>query len=295
MNPKKRLLQFVEQSTAFDNNSKLKMLLLISGTKPSTFIHLRIQKNLHDKHEFEELLKQNGIIFDASRPKGYEEIQKIEGTAIKWKFNGTWYGYDLFKNKQYNQRFLEYVTLLRQKKHELADKMAGKLYGYPDCCIQRFINENHKKKPIKKTYYEYYKDLHDSDKAFPYISHTPCSSKCKQTKKLNKMYEKAIKKTSKKFNKEYSAKKTYQMQVIIDIENEISGVWKQKNGHDYILITQKPINEKYYLISWLTKAQFKRGTILHAQITIQYDYATIKIIKKTGEIKNLHHERKIPT
>ena len=50
MGEKRQLLRFIESSNAFDNNAKLKALLFVTGVKPNTYIHLRIEKNLHDKH-----------------------------------------------------------------------------------------------------------------------------------------------------------------------------------------------------------------------------------------------------
>lgn len=289
---KKRLLEFVEKSKAFDNNSKLKLILFISGAKPSTYIRMRIEKNLHDKHDFEDLLKENQILFEASKPKGYEEINGIKGNAAAWKLKGTWYGYDLFKNKEYNARFLEYVVLLKQKKHDTADKLAGVVYGYPQCCIEAFIREHNKKELARKySAYQYYKRLHDSDKKFPFIAHTPCSPVCKQTKKLNLQYANAVKRTAPAFYKQYSKKRMCRIPLIVDVENDVIK-WKKQDGHDYILITQKPLEGKYCLISWLTRGKYKRGTILDATVTLQYDYAEIYVHKKKGYLKNFHHERK---
>jgi hypothetical protein len=293
MDKKRQLLRFIEDSPALDNNSKLKAILFITGAKPSTYIHLRIQKNLHDKHTFEEHLKKNSILFEVSKAKGYEEITAVKNNAAIWRIKGAWYGYDLFLNKYFNERFLEYIMLLKQQKHEQADKVGGQVYGYPTCCVNNFIQEHGAKGMKKYGYYEYYERLHDSDKSFPFIAHTPCSPKCKETKKLNKKYESAVKKWAPKFYKDYSKKKTYILPVIVDVESDIPRAkWKKKDGHDYVLVTQKPIDGKYYLISWLTKAAFKRGTILKAKITMQYDFAIVKALKKIGELKNFHHERK---
>jgi len=293
MDKKRELLKFIEDSPALDNNSKLKAILFITGAKPSTYVHLRIQKNLHDKHKFEELLEQNSISFEVGRAKGYEEIADVKGSAAVWKMKGTWYGYDLFSNKYTNERFLEYIMLLKQQKHSEADKIGGQVYGYPTCCVNKFIQEHNAKGMRKYNYYEYYKQLHDSDASFPFIAHTPCSPKCAETKKLNKKYAAAVKKWAPKFYKEYAKKKTYTVPVIVDIESDIPGArWKKKDGHDYVLITQKPIEGKYYLVSWLTKAAFKRGTVLKAKVTLQYDYARVNPLEKIGELKNFHHERK---
>ncbi len=292
MEEKRHLLRFIETSKAFDNNSKLKAILFVSGVKPNTYIHLRITDNVDDKHEFERLLKLNKIVFNVSRPKGFEEISSIQKNAAVWKMKGIWHGYDLFRNKQAKKNFERYVSLVKKQKHDTADKLAGKIYGYPACCIKKFISEHDPKVLSKKyTYYQYYKQMHDSDNAFPFISHTPCSPKCKKSVSLNKKYSAAAKKLAPQFYKQYTKKRTYSTPVIVDIDNDL-GVWKKKNGHDYVLITKKPIEGKYYEISWLAKPAFKRGTVLDANITLHCDYATVVVKKKIGELKNFHHERK---
>jgi len=286
----KNLIRFIERSNAFDNNSKLKAILLASGVKPNTYVHLRIEKNLHDKHEFERLLKLNKIEYAVSRAKGFEEITSVTNKA-KWKLKGTWYGYDLFKNKKEQERFKKYVGLVKRRRHAQSDKLAGSIYGYPSCCINKFIQEHDTNKLVKKySYYDYYKRLHDSDKAFPFIAHTPCTAKCKRTKTLNAKYKSIIKKLAPQFYKKYSRKRKFNVPVIVDIESD--GIWKKKDAYDYILITQKPIEKKYQLVSWLTKKEYARGTVLQSSITLQYDYATVRVKKKIKEIKNFHHERK---
>ncbi len=295
MDEKRHLLRFIENSDAFDNNSKLKALLFVAGVKPNTFVHLKIQKSIHNKHEFERLLKLNNIIFAVSRAKGFEEIAGIRGNAAVWKLRGTWYGYDLFKNGKEKKRFAQYVSLVRQRKHDKADKLAGGIYGYPACCVKKFIDEHDQRQlPKKYSYYRYYKRLHESDVAFPFISHMPCSVDCSRTKSLNRKYAAAIKKQAPRFYRTYARKRTYKMPVIVDLESG-TDIWKKRNGHDYSLISKKPVEKRYYLISWLTKAQFKRGTILDATVSLQYDYAKVRINKKIGMLRNFHHERKFAT
>ncbi|MEM3154742.1 MAG: hypothetical protein QW165_04225 [Candidatus Woesearchaeota archaeon] len=292
MEEKRHLIRFIETSPAFDNSAKLKAILFVSGAKPNTYIHFRVQENIHDKHEFERLLKLNGIVFKTSRAKGFEEITRVSGNKVVWKLKGIWYGYDLFRNKKSQNEFERYVALVKRQKHEAADKLAGKIYGYPSCCIRKFIAEHNPViLPKKYSYYQYYKRLRDSDKAFPFISHTPCSPHCNQSAVQNKKYSAAIKKWAPKFYKTYSQKKTYRVPVIVDIESG-TDLWKKRDGHDYVLVTKKPIEGKYYELSWLSKAAFPRGTVLDAIIAIQYGYANVTILKKLGMLKNFHHERK---
>lgn len=292
MEEKRHILRFIETSKAFDSNSKLKAILFVSGAKPSTYVHLRITDNVDDKHEFERLLRLNKINFSVSRAKGFEEISAIRGNAAVWKMRGIWYGYDLFRNKQAKKSFEKYVSLIKKQKHDAADRLAGKIYGYPTCCISKFILEhNPKVLPKKYTYYQYYKQMHDSDIAFPFISHAPCSPKCKKTAAMNKKYAATVKKYALQFYKQYAKKRKYSTQIIVDIDNDL-GVWKKKDGHDYVLITKKPVEGKYYEISWLAKGKFLRGTVLDADVTIEYDYANVKIKRKIGHLNNFHHERK---
>jgi len=293
MDKKRQLIRFIENSKAFDNNSKLKAILFASEEKPNTFAHTRITDNLHDKHEFEKLLKLNKIVFDASNAKGFEEITGIKDNAVIWKMAGIWYGYDLFRNSKEKKRFDKYVSLIKKQKHAEADKLAGAIYGYPSCCVKKFIEEHDPNVLSKKyTYYNYYKRLHNSDKAFPFISHMPCSPSCKKTAALNKKYAAAINKWAPKFYKAYSKKRSYSVPVIVDLEADIAPGWRNKDGHEYAIVTKEPIEGRYYEISWLSKPAFKRGTLLEAGITIQYDYADVKIKKKLGQLKNFHHERK---
>ncbi len=294
---KKALIKFIETSPAFNKTDKLKLILFLSGLKPATYVHLKIAKNLHDKHDFEKLLKRCNVLFKTSRAKGYEEIVKVSGNKALWNFEGTWYGYDLFKGAKEKRQFETYINLVKSQKHKQADLIAGKLYGYPSCCIKNFISEHDARNIAKKyKYYEFYKKLHDSDKAFPFIIHTPCSTKCRSSASLNMKFKETIKKSSLRFYKEYTKKNKLRLQAVIDIENDLffkgKSVWPVKDGHDYILISKKPINKKYYLISWLTKETLPRGTIIEADVMLQCDYGKVSKIKEKGFVKNFHHERK---
>jgi len=288
MNEKKHLTQFIERANAFDNNTKLKLLLFICGAKPNTFVHLRITTNIDDKREFERLLDANNIVYSVSRPKGFEEIIDIKKNIAIWRFTGTWYGYDLFNSLAAKKQFDMYVSLLRKQKHTAADTLAGKLYGYPSCCVKKFTQNHH---AAHQSYYAFYKKLHDFDKKFPFISHTPCALICGRTKTLNTKYQRALRKTAPAFLRSYATKRTYTADCIVDSENDF-GTFKKKDGHDYTLITTKPLEGKYQLISALSKENRPQGTILRCTITLQYDYALINNAHPTGRLKNFHHERK---
>jgi len=288
----KSLIRFAEQTHAFDAKDKLKLILFAAEVKPATYLHLRIKNNLHDKHRFEELLDKAGIVYSVSRAKGFEEITGIEDNAANWHFTGIWYGYDLFHTKSQKKEFNRYKKLIRAGKQAEADRVAGRLYGYPNSAVEWFIKSKNPKTLAQKfTYYQYYKQLHEIDRAFPFICHVPPSPTCKDSKRANEIYRKTIKALAPRFYKEYTKKRTYRCPIIVDMENSVENVWPEHRGHDYIVITTKPIEGQHWLISWLTRTTYPRGTILDAKITIQYDYARVDVIRKTGQLTGFYHKR----
>jgi hypothetical protein len=296
---KQKLIDFAVISKGLDYPDKIKLVLFAAGKKPNTYLTLKINKDdLGEKYEFEKRLRKEKVIFSASRQKGYEEIKKIEGNEIKWKIAGIWIGYDLFKDKKSKKDFQRYKSLLRKQQKSRADRLAGKIYGYPKCCTEKYIKETPQFIKKRYSYYQYYKRFHDADKKFPFIFHTPCTANCRSAAALNKRYETAIKKYAPEIYKKYKAKKTFERDIIIDTESDIlikgKTIWPEKNGHDYSVITRKPIEGKYYLISYLSKKNYDRGTVLSAVITKQYDYASIKIKKIKSVINNLVHVRSLP-
>lgn len=288
----KQFLRFIERSKAFDNTAKLKLILFLSRQKPSTYIQLKITDNTHDKHTFENFLRKNKKLFQASKAKGFEQIKGVIGNKVIWGFDGIWHGYDLFHDEAFESAFNTYVRFVKEQRHDEADELGSQLYGYPSCCMKAFKEGHNLKKLGKKySYYSYYKMLHDFDKKFPFITHTPCSLKCRETIKINNANKKTVKQLTPLFYKEFSSKKTYRVPAIVDTENDI-GAWKKKNAHDYLLITRQPISGHFYLLSWLTKKTYPRGTMLDVSITVQYDFATIKVNQEIGKLTGLHHERK---
>lgn len=285
------LISFCETTAAFDNNSKLKVLLFASGAKPNTYVHLRITNNLHDKHRFEHLLRKNKILFSVSRPKGFEEITSVSHDRAVWEIAGVWFGYDLFKDAAAKKNFEKAVELVKKRKHSEADVMLGKHYGYPSCCVARFIEEHDPKMIAKKyTALDYYGRLHKLDATFPFLTHTPCTTNCAVSLTLNKMYEKTLAREAPTFYRAYSTPRTYRLNIVVDEENDIVP-FKHPNARDYTVITMEKLEGHYQLISWLAREQLPRGTVLPAKITLKYDYAVIaaSTIIKTGN--GFHHER----
>ena len=296
---KEAIYTFAAISKGFDIKENIKLVLFTAGLKPATYVILKINPDsLDEKYRFEQLLKQNKILFSACRQKGYEEITAVKGDKIIWELKGIWVGYDLFKDKKTKKQFEQYKNLISKQQIKKADEIGGKIYGYPSCCIRNYKKET--PEYIKKhySYYEFYKKLQDTDKKFPFIFYSPCSLKCRKTAVLNRKYSNTIKKFTQEIWKEYTKKKKFTSDLIIDEESDIlikeKTIWPERDGHEYDTILRKACNKKYYLYAYLTKKKYEKGTILSASITQQYDYADIKVKKVRGIIKNLMHERKMP-
>lgn len=294
------LFQFAAVSKGLDTWEKLKLILFAAGTKPNTYLILKINPDsLEEKYQFEKILKKNNIIFQASRPKSYEEIKQIKGNKIEWQLAGTWTGYDLFRDEKSKTKFQKYVDLLMQFKHKKADKIAGELYGYPKCCVRQFIRE-HDSDYLSShySYYEYYKKIHDTERKYPWVFHQPHAVTCEATKKLNRIYEKVVKENKKKVWEEYDKKQLHKTDLIVSgmsdiIINGVS-VWPEKDGYEYELVAKKPFNGKYYLISYLTKKLYAPGQVLSGEVSFRHNYADVVVKKEKQIIKGLHHERHLP-
>ncbi|MFC1800997.1 hypothetical protein ACFLZB_00845 [Nanoarchaeota archaeon] len=295
------VFSFAAKSKGLDIRNKLKLVLFAAGIKPNTFVVLRINPDsLEEEYELKEILKKEGFIFHASRAKSYEEIKTIEGDKVVWEIAGAWVGFDLFKDEKSEQEFKRYVDLLTKFKHKEADRVAGKLYDYPDCCVKQLVRE-HEPKYLKRSYncYEYYKKLHDLDRKFPWVFHQAHSLDCKPTAELNKNYSKTIKKVDEKLWKEYDEKNSFKAELLVggysDVLMKEKSIWPEKNGYEYELITRKPIKDKYWLISFVTKEKYEKGDLLEGEIVFRHDYVdvAVKKVKKT-KIENLHHERYLP-
>lgn len=296
---KEAVYTFAAISKGFDIKEKIKLILFTSGLKSATYIILKINPgSLDEKYRFEQLLKQNKILFSATRQKGYEEITKIEANKIIWELKGIWIGYDLFKDKKTKRQFEKYKNLISKQQIKKADEIGGKIYGYPLCCIRNYQKETPEYIKNHYGYYEFYKKIHDSERKYPFIFYSPCSLKCKKTIALNRKYSNTIKKFAPEIWKEYTKKHKFISDLIIDEESDIlikgKTIWPEKDAHEYDVVLKKPHNGKYYLYAYLTKKNYEKGTILSASITQQYDYADIEVKKVKGIIKNLMHERKMP-
>ncbi|MBI4141150.1 hypothetical protein HY485_04915 [Candidatus Woesearchaeota archaeon] len=299
INEQTQLIKFAEQAQGLEPLQQLKLILFATGTKPSAYVLLKTDgKNLDEKEHFEQHLKHNNIIYETSKAKSYEEIKDIRGNTVRWEIKGTWHGYDLFHTKTARQGFHNYKKFLKEQKHSIADKIAGKLYGYPDCCMNEYTKE-HNINYIKKkyTYYSFYKRMYENDRKFPFIAHYPCSSHCTATKKLNNHYSTIIRKNAPAFLKEYTKKHYVSTALVVDAESNVyddnaQPLWEKKDAHDYSLITLKPVNKHHYMLSHLTKALLLHGTIVTANIIMTQRWADVRIKALKDFIKDFHHERK---
>jgi len=296
---KDAIYTFAEISKGFDITEKLKLVLFTAGIKPNTYVILKINpEDLGEKYRFEQLLKENKIPFIASRQKGYEEITKVIKNEIRWEFKGIWIGYDLFKDEKSKKDFLRYKRLFAKKQFKKAALVAGKLYGYPTCCINKDLKEI--PEYIKKHYtsYEYYKKIHDAERKYPFLFHQICSKECKATAKLNRLYSSTIKKFTPKLWKQYIKTDSFKSEIIVDKESDVllkgKTIWPERDGHEYEVILRHPHNKKYYLYAYLTKHTYKRGTILKAEIKQKHNYADITVKKTIGILSHIMHERKMP-
>lgn len=293
------LIDFVEKCSCFDESDKLKLILFASGAKPSAFVALKITPaNLGDKFHFEKHLREKGFLFSVGSPKSFEEISAVKENKIIWSIKGTWYGYDLFRSQRYKEVFRDYIHYLRKQNHEKADISAGVLYGYPTCCIKSFIRE-HDLEFVKKeySYYQYYKKIQDARKKFPFVFHAPCSLDCRETGKLNSFYRSVVKKFAPKFFREFMKKKSFNADLIVESENNITNsdgnnLWIDKDAHNYTLITKSLVNSHHYLFPFLTKDAYARGSLLSGRIMIQCGQAEVKIKKFGKVVPNLMHIRK---
>ena len=292
------LIDFAEISKGLDMLDKIKLILFASKAKPATFVKLRINpRSLGEKYQFDQVLKKEGVIFIAGRDKSYEVIKSINGNRVRWEFEGVWIGYDLFWTKKDRERFLQYSKLIG-KQPKKAHLIAGRLYGYPECCIKQYVRET--PDYIKKHYscYEYYSKIQEGDQKYPYVFHQPCKVDCKATIALNKKYESVVKKQSKKIWRAFRSRSEYAMDLIIDSYSDITidgkTIWPEKDGFDYAVITKGKIDGYYQLISFVTKRYFERGTVFRGKVLKQYHYAKIKVDRIKDVIVGLHHERKHP-
>lgn len=296
---RRELAEFAEICRGLDNPARLRLILVASGAKPACFIPLKIEKNYGDKLHLQRHLKKAGLIFEVSAPKTFEEITKVSRNKIMWSMKGTWYGYDIFQNRRVQKLFHRHKRLLQKGKPEKADKIAGKLYGYPPCCIRNFLKEQNPDY-LRKAYtaYEYYKKLHDMDRAFPFIAHTACSPSCKKSLAMNRANEEVCKDFAPRFWERYSSTVVKKTDLLVEGESMVyddcEPVWPEPDGHEYSLIALSEHKGHHMIMSYLTRKSYERGTVLEGSVRIRYNYADVSVRRKKSLRKNIMHIRHFP-
>jgi hypothetical protein len=292
----KRLIEFTEKTKIFDPRVKLKIILFALGLKRSTFATL---KNITrtGKHVFEESLYEAKKEYFVDSPRPFEEIKHVRKNTIRWKIAGQWVGYDLFQSTKDREIFEKYIMAVREGRHSQAHQLAATLYGYPSCCMKRFVAEENIEF-LKKNYSygQYFKRRRDLQLKFPFVQHTPCSTSCKRTAALNKKYAAAIKKNAREFYKDFTTKRKIQCKLVMDSTIDIFDdtgrpIWLEKDAHHCHAVSTTKIGGKFYRFTHLQNNFLEKGTIADAEIVIQYEYPSIKIKKISGFLPDLHHLR----
>ena len=291
------LIDFGQGSRGLDESCKLKLILFAAGLKPATFIQLKINENtLEEEHIFRQLLKEEGVVHLVGRPKSYEEISSIKGSVVRWSLRGLWIGFDLFRSRKEKRTFLRYTSLLERGRRAAGHRIAGAIYGYPRCCVEAYLRESAAAIARRYSCYAYYKTLHALDRAFPWIQHRPHSLNCAATKALNRRYALTVRRLAPLFWNSYTRPRTARARLIVDKESDVlvrgRSIWPRKDGHEYSVITAKPVFGHRTMLPLLTRRDFERGTIINADLRFRYDYVDIKIRSVDGVLRGLRHIRK---
>lgn len=296
----KMLIDFAILSRGLSAKDKIKLILFALGLKPAASLYLRITSaNLDEAFQFENALRFNKIIYSRGREKSFEEVRQIKSNKIIWNPAGLWVDYDLFHTYTQKKKFDEYRQLWqRGEQRTKMNRIAGKLYGYPACCIAQYNKET--TQYIKKhyDYYAFYKKMHDIDKRFPLLAYTPCSMPCRKSKESQKAFASAIKKASLSFWHHLQEVSVYQTDAIIESENDIlmndKSIWPKRNGHDYVVLSIKQFDGKNWFYAVLSKKAYPRGAVLSATIKHRATYGEILLGREKDVIHDLQHERNLP-
>ena len=299
MNERELLVRFAESARGFDVLHKLKLVLFAVGVKPNAYIVLKVNsKNLEEKAHFENHLLKNNVLFKVGKPKSFEEIVQVKDNVVKWEMCGVWYGYDLFRDKASVKLFQQYKSLLRLQKHAEADKIAGRLYGYPFCCVEEYWKEHDVEYLRSKfDYCSFYERSRMLDKRFPFVFHYACSKNCSASAKLNKKHSFAIKKHASKLWGEFSEKKTFTADVLVDAESDVfddnaKSLWPMRDCHEYSLVSAHSVDGHFYLFTVLVKSLIPRGSIAFARISLRHNFADVELLCLKDFVGEVQHYRK---
>lgn len=296
----KILINFAILSRGFSAKDKIKLILFALGLKPAASVYLRITPtNLEEAFQFEHALRLTKIIYSRGREKSFEEVRQIKGNKIIWNPAGLWVDYDLFHTYTQKKQFDEYRQLWQHgEQRTKMNRIAGKLYGYPACCIAQYNKETGSHIKKKYDYYAFYKKMHEIDKRFPLLAYTPCSLSCKKSKEAQKVFASAIKKASPSFWHHVQEVSVYQTDAIIESENDIindgKSIWSQRKGHDYVILSTTPHDGKYWFYTVLSKKEYLKGTVLSATIKHHSTHGEVILGKEKEMLHDLQHERNLP-
>ncbi|MBD3318352.1 hypothetical protein GF342_00405 [Candidatus Woesearchaeota archaeon] len=300
MDKKRRFLDFAEDTPALDTAARMRLLLFAAGLKPATYLQFRITPTtLDERRHFQFHLQENNCLFSVSHPKSFEQIARIHKNIIEWEMAGTWYGFDVFSSKKQKKLFENYLSEIKRGRQTAAHKIAGKLYGYPACCVREFIREQEEKYLEKKySYYEYFSRREKLMRKFPFISHTPCSAACALSRAMNTRNRAAIRKHAPKFFKTLQQVQKVKLDVVVDSItqwysdlNHKRPIWLCKDGAHHHLIALKKINGKYYFFTDTSTCRYERGTVLSVTLRRQFGQSDLSIDRIKRFITALEHHR----
>lgn len=163
------------------------ILLLLKDAKPV------VRQGFYDNElkQVESFCKRNNLFLAESKFKVKLEEKGFSNRGIRSK-NGMKL---VYISKDEKAAYL--ATLAEQTNNH---RLLGKLLGYPDCCIDFFMNNFSKDNPNPQlTSTNPYTNINRRHEDKTILSHFPCSSDCKASITLAKSYLKEIESHDKKY------------------------------------------------------------------------------------------------
>jgi hypothetical protein len=182
-------LSIIELSRVFGSRAKAQeIILLLENVKPVVrqgfyADELPVIVKFCNEHNI-RIVRSRFIIKIDDADKGFSN-KGIASDDTNDMLNGMFFVY-LSKDK-----LLSSKAAILEERHN--DELLGRILGYPECCIQYFIEnfseentdiEIHSKNP--------YTNLSQRDNDYIILSHFPCSPECKESIELAKKYLETI-------------------------------------------------------------------------------------------------------
>lgn len=294
------LSTFAVVSEGFSMTDKVKLILFSSGAKPAASVYLDITpKNLDEKERFEQILEKNKIPFLRGRERSFEVVDYVKGGTVHWVIGGTYIDYDLFSSAIDKKKFSEYKKMaIKDIARSKRARIAGKIYGYPKCCIEQYVRETSAWLKKNMTYHDFYERLNAADKKYPFIPFSPCSAECRQAKNLNQKYSATVRKYEPKFWRQFVNKQEFRTDLVIDHESIVTDdnnkdIFPNRKWHNYVVLALKQYKGRYYFYSFLTRKKYEHGAVLSGKVTMQYGRGFVQP-GKAKRIMKLRHIRKLP-